>query len=160
MDFTLIIYIIIFLVAGGFTLLFFWIGIHNERSHLTQLDQEEKALEHIMVVNNLKCYQGDFASAQLVTGESAIATDKFKQFCAQLRAIFGGEVKSLTTQVMRTRRQALLNLKKEASTLGATLIVNVRYEGIGIRTENEKKKENPHGTFALAYGTALIPKQN
>lgn len=89
----------------------------------------------------------------LVTGNVVISVDYFKRFLSQLRNIVGGRVKAYETLLDRARREAILRMKEEAHSQGATLVFNVKLETASIY----KGKGRAIGSVeVLAYGTAFI----
>ena len=89
----------------------------------------------------------------LVTGSVVISVDYFKRFLSQLRNIVGGRVKAYETLLDRARREAILRMKEEAHSKGASLIFNVKLETASIY----KGKGRAIGSVeVLAYGTAFI----
>ncbi len=140
------------IVITTFIIIFCLIGRGTERRHLRQLEADEKALEDIVVLNTKTIPKG-YGDANLVYGEVAIASDKLKEVITSLRNIFGGEIGTLSRQVLRTRREAIVRMKKAAKAQGCNLIVNLRYEGLPV-TYGEGTPQ-PGATFMIAYGTAL-----
>lgn len=144
------------LIVVGITVLLlvsgFVIGRVRERTHLARLDAEEQAVAGIMLTD-LKTPPPGMAvdRAHLVMGEAVIATDYWKTFAAQIRNLFGGEVRSLGTLMSRARRQARVRMTRQAMELGATAVINVRLETAEIGGGNAPITE------VYAYGTALVP---
>jgi uncharacterized protein YbjQ (UPF0145 family) len=121
------------LVAVVFTLVLLAAGLvigrYRERSHLRRLDAAEAALASIVLTDLSTVPPGtDVVAAHLFMGESVIASDYWKTFAAGVRNLFGGEVRSLNTLIGRARRQAGLRMVQQAAQLGASIVVNVRFE--------------------------------
>ncbi|MBT8208048.1 MAG: heavy metal-binding domain-containing protein [Acidimicrobiia bacterium] len=124
-------------------------GRSRERAHIRHLDEREAASASI-IVTDLKTPPPRVRSSRAgyVSGSAVIATDYFKTLAAQLRAIVGGEVKSLGTLIDRARREARLRMVEEAKAGGAVAVINVRIETSEIGG-------NTPMTEVFAYGTAL-----
>lgn len=124
-------------------------GRSRERAHIRELDAREAAAASI-VVTDLRTAPPRVhpRRAAYVSGSAVIATDYFKTIAAQLRAIVGGEVKSLGTLIDRARREARLRMIEEARAGGAVAVINVRIETSEIGG-------NTPMTEVFAYGTAL-----
>lgn len=129
------------------------VGKGVELHHFRQLDIAE-ARYRDMIVTNLKTVPPQYADSQpfLVMGAAVIATDYFKVFAAGLRTLFGGEIKSYVTLMERARRQAVLRMLEQASSQGAAVVWNVRYETSTMQGQQKKK---PGGVEILVYGTAF-----
>jgi uncharacterized protein YbjQ (UPF0145 family) len=131
----------------------FAVGRYRERSHLHRLDAGEAAVAAIVLTDLKTAPPGiDVVEAHLVMGESVIATDYWKTFAAGIRNLFGGEVRSLNTLMSRARRQARLRMVQQAVQLGASAIINVRFETAIIGGGPAPITE------IYAYGTALVPR--
>lgn len=130
-----------------------FVGTGIERHHFRRLTEREAEFKHF-IITNLKTIPPQFENSQafLVIGSAVIATDYFKVFAAGLRNLFGGEVKSYVTLMERARREAVLRMLEQASSQGAGVVWNVRYETSCIKGADDKK---PGGVEIIAYGTAL-----
>ena len=128
------------------------VGSTLERRHYRSIDQREKELGHIPILNG-KQYPIDLPvnSARFVSGSVVISYDHFKRFLAGLRMIFGGEVKSYVSLVDRGRREAILRMKEKC--VDADLIVNLRIETSSI--SKGKKKRSIGAVEVFAYATAI-----
>ena len=132
------------LLVGGLV-----IGRVTERSHIARLDAGERTVASILLTDLKTPPPGmDVAASHLVIGEAVIATDYWKTFAANIRNLFGGEVRSLGTL---TRRQARLRMVQQAHQLGASAVINVRLETAEIGGRYPI-------TEVYAYGTALVAK--
>lgn len=67
-------------------------------------------------------------------------------FVANLRTIFGGEIKEYTSLVEETRRQALDRLVRNASAMGANAVVMMRFDSGSIGVAMNE---------VVCYGTAV-----
>ena len=152
------------LIGLGFTVLFvglgFSIGGFRERSHFKSLAAREAANSDV-IVNNLKTVPDmeRVKFAQMVSGNTVVATDYFKTFAMGLRSIIGGEMKSAQTLMVRARREAVQRMIDEARALGANEVYNVRFAFCNIG----QMSRNGNNNFAIsvemyAYGTAVVRK--
>ncbi len=140
-------------IPVGLIVLGYAVGSRRERRHLAELDRREAAASSIMVIDVKTLPPGmDAAGGALVMGEVVIAADYFKSFAAGLRNLVGGELKAYQTMLNRARREARLRMVDEARTLGAELVVNVRFEwsDVGPRLPS---------TEIFCSGTAIIPQK-
>ena len=141
------------IIPLSFVLVCFLIGKGIELHHFKKLAEREQQLSGI-IVTNLKTIPPQYENAQpiLVMGSAVIATDYFKVFAAELRKLFGGEMKSYVTLMERARREAMLRMLEQAAGQGASAVWNIRYE---TSTTHGQQKRRPGGVEVLAYGTAL-----
>ncbi len=123
-----------------------------ERRHYRSIDDREKRLGHIALLNG-KHYPDDrpIAKSQFVEGSVVISYDYFKRFLAGLRQIFGGEVKAYVSLLDRGRREATLRMKARCP--DADMIVNFRVETSSV--SKGRKKRSIGSVEVIAYGTAL-----
>ena len=115
----------LFLLAFGL-----FVGRYTERKHFRSIKQRERQMSD-MLVTQLKSFPVadlDAPSACLVVAEVVIATDYLKSFLARLRNIFGGEVKSYQSLLVRARSEATLRIQEQARRQGYNAICNVRYQ--------------------------------
>lgn len=135
----------------GLLALGFFFGRMNEAKHFKSLMEREKTLEHI-TTSSLKKLPDGYTQSQFVTGNVVISIDYFKRLMAFFRAVFGGQIKSYTSLLERARREAVLRMKEEAASQGATAIANVRIETSSVFQSTQKSV----GSLEVyAYGTAL-----
>ena len=91
----------------------------------------------------------------LVVGSVVIAEDYFKRVAASLKSLVGGNLRSYETLLERGRREAVVRMKKEARRLGATQVVNVRFETASL-SEDWSGRRPMFSAELIAYGTALV----
>lgn len=128
-------------------------GSANERRHYRQIIERETRLNKLPAVAS-KIVPDKNYQHHLVTGEVTLSVDYFKRFLAAMHMFFGGEVTSFETLLDRARREALLRAKEQAKTLGAELLLNVRYETASV----SRGVGGSLGTVeVMAYGTAMVP---
>ena len=131
-------------------------GSIAEKCHYKSIINREKELVKLMVVNaEGRFAEGAVKNAFLVNGSTVISNDYFKRLLAILRNIFGGRVKAYESLIDRSRREAILRMKEDASARGAHMIINLRLETSTIgRSANRKNRIGSIET--LAYGTAVV----
>lgn len=144
----LIIFAVLMLLGYGF-------GRAAEARHYVSIHKRERFLNSIpAIASRIPPYGEPDFDSQLVTGNVVISVDYFKRFIATLRNFFGGRVTSYESLLDRARREAVLRMKQEARSLGATMVFNIKFETASIHKGNG----NTIGSIeVLAYGTALIP---
>jgi uncharacterized protein YbjQ (UPF0145 family) len=106
------------LLAGGLA----------ERRHLRSLDRRE-AQHRDVLVTDIKSFPGICIGPhppKLMVAEVVIASDYLKSFLASLRQIFGGEMRSFGTLMIRGRREAQLRLIEQARAEGYNALCNLR----------------------------------
>ncbi len=125
-----------------------------ELRHYRSIQDREDTLRGIPAIAS-KILPADFrGDTRLVTGSVVVSVDYFKRFVAGLRHLVGGRISTYETLLDRARREAILRMKAEANSQGATMVFNVKLETASI----SKGGGNTIGSVeVLAYGTALIP---
>lgn len=63
----------------------------------------------------------------IVSGSTIRAKHVGKDILASIKNIFGGEIKSYTELLEESRNESLRRIKKQAASLGANAIINVRF---------------------------------
>ena len=132
---------------GGFLFLFFlilvgWIcGRAAERRHYASLEGREAA-NGSFLVTQLKSFPAATAGPTpgMVVAETVVATDYLKSFLANIRRLFGGEVRSYHSLLGRARREATQQLVEQALALGHNAICNVRIETADVGGSTASKK--------------------
>ncbi|NKB23760.1 MAG: heavy metal-binding domain-containing protein [Kiritimatiellae bacterium] len=82
----------------------------------------------------------------IVSGSSVRAKHVGRDIAANLKNIFGGELKGYTELLQESRNEAMARMKEQAKSLGANAVVNVRFSTSSIA----------QGAAELfAYGTAV-----
>ena len=108
----------------------FAVGRGVERRHFADLKRREEQTRY-MLVTQIKSFP-DLAAADaaacLVVAEVVVASDYLKSFLAKLRNIFGGEVKSFHTLLVRARREATLRVLQQARQQGYNAVCNIRIQ--------------------------------
>lgn len=146
----LAVFALLIAIGGG-------IGRVRERRHIRELDDREQQLAGMVVTDTKVLPEGytEASSGALVMGAVVIANDYLKAFLARVRSIFGGELRSYQTLLLRARREARLRMLAEARRLGANAVVNVRYETSMIG--NTQSRNAMPTTEILCFGTAVLP---
>ena len=101
-------------------LLAWFTGRAAERNHIKRLNRRENHLAD-MLVTDIKSFPPSAEPqkhAELVVGQVVIATDYLKSFLANIKKMFGGNLKSYESLMNRARREGcreLLNRLKAVS---------------------------------------------
>ena len=130
-------FVVLVLIAVGFTF-----GVWAERRHLVSLASREAANGNFLVTQ-LKTFPGHSPGSrppQIVVAETVVATDYFKSFLANLRRLFGGEVRSYHSLLSRARRETTQRLVEQAQQLGFDAICNLRLETADVGGSSASKK--------------------
>ena len=143
--------IIIFLI-----LLFigFFVGNFLETKHFKEIRQRERNILHVPTINFGAKQEIPHANeAALFLGSVVISADYFKMFASSLRNLVGRRMVAYESLLDRGRREAILRMKEQAISWGATQVVNVRLE-----TSSLSKQTGGKGLVAIeiiAYGTGI-----
>jgi uncharacterized protein YbjQ (UPF0145 family) len=132
-----------------------FVGGYIERRHFRQLDEREAANESFLITQ-LKSYPFAVAgpsAPSIFFGEAVISSDYLKSFLGGLRKIFGGEMLSYQSLLVRARREALQRLVEEARQQGYNAVCNVRYYSTDIAGASKSRKKAVMVTL-LASATA------
>jgi uncharacterized protein YbjQ (UPF0145 family) len=135
----------------------FFVGRFTEGRHLNSLALREREVAGLRVCNLKRV--ADAASVEeavMVSGQVVIATDYYKSFATKLRNLFGGEMRSAQSLMLRGRREALLRMLLEAKGMGAQEVWNVRYGFCNISSMRGNRGAMQVELFA--YGTAVRRK--
>ena len=123
------------LIIGLVTFLFLlalglFVGGATERRHFRNLQQREDQQADCFVTQ-IKSFPNAAPGElppRMVVAEVVIATDYLKSFLAKLRNIFGGEVRSYQSLLVRARREASLRILEEARRQGYNAVCNLRFD--------------------------------
>lgn len=138
------------LLAAGYAF-----GHLAERRHYRSILEREDTWRELLIVQSRFPPRLDPPPAsRLVTGSVVVSVDFFKVFVASLRGLVGGRLTTYESLLDRARREAVLRMKEEAARLGATMVVNVRFEAVPLY---KGQRNAIQSVEAFAYGTALIP---
>ena len=117
-------------------------GWASENRHLRNLENRESQNAGFLITQ-LKSYPALAPAGpppELVVGEVVIATDYLKSFLANLRRLFGGEVRSYHSLLARARREATQKCVEHARALGHNAICNLRIENADVGGNTAAKK--------------------
>jgi uncharacterized protein YbjQ (UPF0145 family) len=130
-------------------------GRWNERRHYASIRSREVDMAGVLVFST-RFPPDDIGAVEgrLVSGSAVISDDYFKSVVSSLYNFFGGRVRSYESLIDRARRESVLRMKDEAQTLGASMIINVKFQTLAIGGRNQN---SVRGVELLAYGTALSP---
>ncbi len=142
------------LVVIGLPIAFIITGRIREKKHFEDIARRE-AIHHGFPVIDISLLPAGITASrgELVTGQVVIASDYLKNFFAQYRQLFGGEMKSYQTMMQRGKAEARLRMIEEAKRLGATAVINVRFETSQIGQARGKAAAMSE---VLCYGTAVM----
>lgn len=134
----------------------FFFGRYREKAHYTDIKRREALLVTLPVRVEAEMEDGTSPlpddprlETQIVSGNVVVANDYFKTFVAGLKTIFGGRLTSYESLLDRARREAMLRMKEEAKSWGATEVYGARIDSTFI----EKL-----GLEVICYGTAVRSK--
>ncbi len=101
-----------------------------------------------MIVSNLELIPGKRIGAHLgmVQGSTVRAKHVGKDIFASLKNIVGGELKGYTELMQEARQEAIERMVREAETIGANCVLNVRFATTSIAAGAAE---------ILAYGSAV-----
>lgn len=131
------------------------VGGYMERSHFKRIERDRKDLSD-MLVTQLKSFPHDEPSEtapRMVMGEVVISSDYLKNFLTKIRNIFGGEMKSLNTLLVRAREEAMIRMLKSARKGGYNAVCNVRLETAEVGSSKTAQKTTVMVSM-IASGTA------
>jgi uncharacterized protein YbjQ (UPF0145 family) len=132
-----------------------FVGGHIERRHFRLLDEREAA-NGSFLITQLKSYPFAVAgpsAPSIFFGEAVISSDYLKTFLGGIRKIFGGEMRSYQSLLVRARREALQRLVEDARSKGYNAVCNVRYTSTDISGASKSRKKAVMVTL-LASATA------
>jgi uncharacterized protein YbjQ (UPF0145 family) len=134
-----IFFVVLFSLGLGF-------GRYNERKHLQQLDQEEKALAYITL--DSQRFSEYATVGQMISSNVVISHDYFKYVVSSIQNFFGGRLTAYETVLERARREAVIRLKKQAQQVGANHIAALRLSSTEMGMQGGMVE-------VFAYGTAI-----
>ena len=143
-------FILITMIVMGF-----YFGRIAERRHYSSLSSREKAFRELQVLTIRRPppiyreYQSN-----LVSGSTVVSVDFFKVFVAGFKNIIGGRLTTYESLLERARREAILRMQQHALHLGATMIINARFETSRVAGN---ASQGIGSVEILVYGTALSP---
>ena len=144
------------LVITPVMLLGAWIsGTILEHRHLKSLLLLESGSRDVLAVT-IEDLPRDWQveSCELVMGNVVISQDYFKRIAANIKSIFGGNIRVLEPLLERARREALIRMKGVAHARGYHTIINVRIETATLASARRDGKGTV-GVEILAFGTAI-----
>lgn len=127
-----------------------YFGTRAERRHLAQLDEQEKLLGHIIVSSERFFVPKTTQDGKLVVGSVVVAQDYFKHIVARVLNLLGKNLTVFERLLERSRREAVVRLKREADLAGYNQVFGVRLQSSIIGG----------GVETIAYGTAINTLDN
>lgn len=148
----MIVFVLLFLGVG------FLAGTLAERNHYRSIRRREEELRHLMAIR-IKTVPPEMlpCRTQMVAGSVVVGMDYFKKFLAMLSTFVGGRVHSYETLVDRGRREAVLRMKESARALGATYVLNIKFNTANIMS-GSRENRGAGCVEVIVYGTAVIPE--
>ena len=101
-----------------------------------------------MIVSNMEIIPGKRIKEHLglVQGSTVRTKHVGRDILASLKNVFGGELRGYTELLHESREEAVNRMKRQAETIGANAVLNVRFSTSSVT----------HGAAELfAYGTAV-----
>lgn len=130
------------LIVLGLLLLGFGFGKLAESRHRKSLMQREEDNGAFLItqLKTFPAYQAGTEGPQIVVAETVVASDYFKTFLANLRRLFGGEVRSFHSLLDRARRETTQRLVEQAQELGYNAICNLRLQTADVGGSSANRK--------------------
>tara|TARA_B100000809_G_scaffold190406_1_gene189010 strand:+ start:1709 stop:2362 length:654 start_codon:yes stop_codon:yes gene_type:complete len=148
LDYLFIIVPIVLLLLG------YVYGKSADRAHLQRLQKQLDEMDNMLVTNlkSFPLYIEGGPPPELVMSEVVVATDYLKSFLASWRNLFGGEMKSYLSLLVRARLEVLVRLQAEAQQRGHNALCNVRFQTADIAGATGKRSAT--AVALIAYATA------
>jgi uncharacterized protein YbjQ (UPF0145 family) len=129
-------------------------GKSADRAHLQRLQKQLDEMDNMLVTNlkSFPLYIEGGPPPELVISEVVVATDYLKSFLASWRNLFGGEMKSYLSLLVRARLEVLVRLQAEAQQRGHNALCNVRFQTADIAGATGKRSAT--AVALIAYATA------
>jgi uncharacterized protein YbjQ (UPF0145 family) len=130
-----------FAILVGLLALGLLAGGYAERKHFRELEAREAANGDFLITQ-LKTFPGariGTTPPTIVHGEVVIASDYLKSFLSRLRKIFGGELRSYNSLLVRARREVLQQLVERARENGYDSICNVRLDTVDVAGTSKRR---------------------
>ncbi len=129
-------------------------GKSADRAHLQRLQKQLDEMDNMLVTNlkSFPLYIEGGPPPELVVSEVVVATDYLKSFLASWRNLFGGEMKSYLSLLVRARLEVLVRLQAEAQQRGHNALCNVRFQTADIAGATGKRSAT--AVALIAYATA------
>ena len=142
------------LLIVGLPIAFIVTGRIREKNHFEDIARRE-ALHRQFPVIDISLLPAGFEArrGEIVLGQVVIASDYLKNFFAQYRQLFGGEMKSYHKMMERGKAEARLRMIEDAKQKGASAIINVRFETSQI---GQARGKSAAMSEVLCYGTAVF----
>jgi uncharacterized protein YbjQ (UPF0145 family) len=133
----------------------FVFGTLEQAAHYKSIKKREAKYRNILIFNE-KVTPPEYSGQRykLVCGSVVMGCDYFRRFAASLKTLFGGRLTSFEAMLDRGRREAVLRMKEDARSMGATAIFNVRLETVTLSVQSQGKQGGLTCVELVAYGTA------
>ena len=131
------------------------VGLRRREATQRMLAEAEPRLAHLTRSSTES--PDHVGTSTLVHGSVAYAPDFPSRWVTRYVNLFGGQGKSMTMQADLARRLATVRMLEQAAGLGATGVVNIRFESSQMEMSSGGNKQPTATLEMLAYGTALVP---
>ena len=133
----------------------YFFGRRAEKKHYRSIIAKEDELRHVVVLSMRFPPPGALSlDTSLVCGNVVVSVDYFKTFVSGLRNLVGGNMTAYESLLDRARREAILRVQQQAADLGASTVINLKFETSRI---SGNAGQGLGSVEVLAYGTALTP---
>jgi len=133
----------------------YFFGRRAEKKHYRSIIAKEEELRHVVVLSMRFPPPGALSlDTSLVCGNVVVSVDYFKTFVSGLRNLVGGNMTAYESLLDRARREAILRVQQQAADLGASTVINLKFETSRI---SGNAGQGLGSVEVLAYGTALTP---
>ena len=132
----------------------YFVGNSLEKKHFQDIKHRERKTLHVPVITyGAKQKLPHANETELFLGSVVVSADYFKMFASSLRNLVGGQMVAYESLLDRGRREAILRMKEQAISWGATKVVNVRLETSSIG--NQAGGKGLVSIEVIAYGTGI-----
>lgn len=142
------------LLVIGLPIAFIVTGRIREKNHFEDIARRDALHRQFPVIDISLLPAGiEARRGEIVLGQVVIASDYLKNFFAQYRQLFGGEMKSYHKMMERGKAEARLRMIEDAKQKGASAVINVRFETSQI---GQARGKSAAMSEVLCYGTAVF----
>jgi len=144
------------LVFAFFISLGLIVGRLNEKRHFQNLELRESKCQNFLItqIKSFPDAEPGQQPPQLFVSEAVIASDYLKSFFTKLRGIFGGEMRSYQSLLVRARREATLRIVEQARAQNYNAICNLKIETADVGGNTSRGNRGVVMVAILASATA------
>lgn len=129
-------------------------GRYLEKRHFKSIRERESQFASLPTVPTQSWDDSEVVvNSRLVSGSVVVSLDHFKKLLANLRNIFGGNVRAYESLLDRAKREAILRMKEQAP--DADIVVNLRVVTSNIASIHDPRSKTVGGVEVIAFGTAI-----